>query len=117
MVAMRDDEWIARIVVRVAEATGQSVRVVAQEAFALVLWTWGIGQTLQRERSVERLGERTDLAGLVAVAFHQPGDLRKAEMRYWRAANRLSSMMDAAKQRALDTMRLLEPHANMHEEG
>lgn len=108
---MTHDEWIARVVVTVAVRTGRTVREVSAESFALVLWTYGVWQQCERERSVERMGERTDMAGLVAVAFHQPGDLQKAEMRYLRAAGRLSSMMDAAKRRALDAMALLEPHA------
>lgn len=111
MVPFSEAEWVGRVVVSVATHTGQTVRAVAGESFALVLWTWAQVQGAERERSVQRLGERTDLAGLVAVAFHQPGDLQKAEMRYLRAAGRLSSMIDTARQRALDTMRTLEPHA------
>lgn len=112
---MTHAEWIARVIVTVAERSGRPVREVAGEAFALVLWTWGVVQAVERERSVERMGERTDLAGLVAVAFHQPADLQKAEMRYHRAAGRLASMMDAAKRRALDTMQRLEPYARAEE--
>lgn len=49
---------------------------------------------LDRERRVERMGERTDLAGLVAVAFHEPASLQKAEFRYLRAAGTLTKMLD-----------------------
>ena len=104
-------EWIERVVVAVAHGSGRSLREVANESFALVLWAWMVQQRAERERNVERLGERTDLAGLVAVAFHQPGDLQKAEMRYMRAAGRLSPLIDAAKARALATMQTLEPQA------
>jgi hypothetical protein len=48
---------------------------------------------------VDRVGERTDLAGLVAVAFHQPADLQKAEYRYLSAAGTLSKMLDNTRDR------------------
>jgi hypothetical protein len=47
------------------------------------------------------MGERTDLAGLVAVAFHEPSKLQQAELRYLKAAGRLTPMIDQAKARAL----------------
>ena len=72
---------------------------VAQEAFALTVWTWGELRAMDREASVARLGERTDLAGMVAVAFHQPQDLQKMEMRYLKAAGQLSRMFDETRAR------------------
>ena len=92
-------DYIARVICETATATGQSVRAVAAESFALTLWTWGILKQREREQSVERLGERTDLAGLVAVAFHEPAKLQQAELRYLSAAGRLSSMLDQTRAR------------------
>jgi hypothetical protein len=65
----------------------------------LTLWTWAELAQMRRERQVDRMGERTDMAGLVAVAFHQPGELQKAELRYLSAAGTLSRMIDATRDR------------------
>lgn len=92
-------QYIARVVVTVATRTGRTVRETAGESFALTLWTWAELMTMEREAAVERMGERTDLAGLVAVAFHQPADLQKAEYRYLSAAGRLSSMFEQTRSR------------------
>lgn len=54
---------------------------------------------MQKEAVVERMGERTDLAGQVAIAFHQPQDLQKMEMRYLKAAGQLSQMFENTKSR------------------
>ena len=93
------EQYVRRVIVDVAARTGQPVRAVAQESFALTLWTYGDLAQQQREAAIERMGERTDLAGLVAVAFHEPQALQKAEFRYLRAAGRLSAMMDAQRAR------------------
>lgn len=92
-------EYIARVILETATATGQSVRAVAAESFALTLWTWGVLRQRDREQTVERMGERTDLAGLMAVAFHEPAKLQQAELRYLAAAGRLSSMLDQTRDR------------------
>lgn len=92
-------EYIQRVIVETATATGQTVRAVALESFALTLWTWAALRQIEREASVERMGERTDLAGLVAVAFHDPGKLAQAELRYLAAAGRLGSMLDTTRER------------------
>ena len=92
-------EYIQRVIVETATATGQTVRAVAVESFALTLWTWAAFRQIEREASVERMGERTDLAGLVAVAFHDPGKLGQAELRYLAAAGRLGSMLDTTRER------------------
>lgn len=81
---------------------------MAAQSFALTLWTWAELRTMRREEAVERLGERTDLAGLVAVAFHQPSDLQKMELRYLKAAGKLSQMFDAARNRSAELMRRIE---------
>jgi hypothetical protein len=86
--------------VHVARETGQSVREVASESFALTLWTWATVQPIWREESVERMGERTDLAGLVAVAFHEPAKLQQAEMRYLKAAGQLQATIENSRSRA-----------------
>ena len=88
-----------RVVVEVSRDTGQPVRVVAGEAFAVTLWTWAELRQMAREAVVERMGERTDLAGQVAIAFHQPQDLQKMEMRYLKAAGQLSQMFEETKTR------------------
>ena len=75
------------------------MRAVAEESFALTLWTWAETRAMQRESTVERMGERTDLAGQVALAFHQPQDLQKMEMRYLKAAGQLSQMFEQTKSR------------------
>lgn len=92
-------DYIARVIFDTATATGQSVRAVAVESFALTLWTWALYKQREREHAVERLGERTDLAGLVAVAFHEPAKLQQAELRYLASAGRLSSMLDQTRAR------------------
>lgn len=93
------EQYVRRVIVETAEATGQPVRVVATESFALTLWTWGEVRLLVREDAITRMGERTDLAGQVAIAFHQPQDLQKMEMRYLKAAGQLSQMFEETKSR------------------
>lgn len=94
-------EYIGRVIVQTARETGRSVREVAAESFALTLWTWGELRQMEREATVERLGERTDLAGLMAVAFHEPSKLQQAELRYLSAAGRLSTMLEQTRERLL----------------
>ncbi len=89
------------MVVETATRTGQPVRAVAAESFALTLWTWQEVARMQREAAVERMGERTDLAGLVAVAFHEPAKLQQAELRYLAAAGKLSTMLESTRSRLL----------------
>ena len=94
-------DYVTRVIVQTAHSTGQSVRAIAGESFALTLWTWGELMQMQREHHVERMGERTDAAGLMAVAFHEPASLQKAELRYLSAAGRLSHMLDQTRERLL----------------
>lgn len=82
-----------------ARETSTPVREVAGESFAITLWTWSELQTMAREDGVQRMGERTDMAGQVAIAFHQPQDLQKMEMRYLKAAGQLSQMFEETKSR------------------
>lgn len=88
------------MIVSVARETGQPVRAVAQESFALTLWTWATVQPIWREEHVERMGERTDMAGLMAVAFHEPGKLQQAELRYLKAAGQLQATLAQSRARA-----------------
>lgn len=104
-------DYIQRVILETATATGQSVRAVAAESFALTLWTWAGLRQIERERAVDRMGERTDLAGLVAVAFHEPAKLQQAEMRYLSAAGRLSSMLDQTRTRLTDLSARMEQAA------
>lgn len=101
-------DYIARVIFETATATGQSVRAVAAESFALTLWTWGVLRQREREAAVERMGERTDLAGLIAVAFHEPAKLQQAELRYLAAAGRLSSMLEQTRARLTDLAAKME---------
>lgn len=103
-------QYVQRVIVQVARETGRPVREVAQESFALTLWAWGEIMAMDKEAAVERMGERTDLAGLVAVAFHEPASLQKAEFRYLKAAGRLTRMLDAQRSR-LSAM--VEQHARL----
>lgn len=112
--ALTAAEFVARVIVHVARETGQPVRVVAAESFALTLWTWATVQPIWREESVERMGERTDLAGLVAVAFHEPGKLQQAEMRYLKAAGQLQATIAQSRARAEAMMTKLA-HATLVE--
>jgi hypothetical protein len=93
------EQFVRRVLVEVSRDTGQPVRVVAGEAFAVTLWTWAELRQMAREAQVTRMGERTDLAGQVAIAFHQPQDLQKMEMRYLKAAGQLSQMFEETKTR------------------
>jgi hypothetical protein len=81
---------------------------VLADPFALTLWTWGELRAMAREASVERMGERTDLASLVAVGFHNPKDLEKADFRYLKAAGQLKTMFQTARERAEQMVRDLE---------
>jgi hypothetical protein len=90
---------VARVIIEAAMATGQPVAAVAASPFALTLWTWGEVRRIRRAEAVERLGERTDLAGLVAVAFHEPSKLQQAEWRYLKEAGTLSTMLDETRAR------------------
>lgn len=92
-------QYVARVLMTVARQTGRAVRDVAGESFALTLWTWGELMAMEREAAVERMGERTDLAGLVAVAFHEPAKLQAAELRYMKAAGTLTRALDAQRAR------------------
>ena len=87
------------MLVETASRTGRGVSEVARDSFALTLWTWAELRTMEREAVVTRMGERTDLAGQVAIAFHQPQDLQKMEMRYLKAAGQLSQMFDQTRER------------------
>lgn len=82
--------------------------MVAQEPFALTLWTWAELARMRKEQEVQRMGERTDMAGLMAVAFHKPEDLQKAEFRYLAAAGTLSQMMESTRARLLTHVQRLE---------
>jgi hypothetical protein len=104
------------VIIETATATGQSVRAVAAESFALTLWTWASVRQAAQEAAVERLGERTDLAGLVAFAFHDPSKLQQAEMRYLSAAGRLSSMLDATRSRLTGLSERMQAAQAIHEQ-
>jgi hypothetical protein len=93
------EQFVRRVLVETAREGGQSIEGIARQSFALTLWMWAELRLMHREAYIERMGERTDLAGQVAIAFHQPQDLQKMEMRYMKAAGQLSKMFDASKDR------------------
>jgi hypothetical protein len=93
------EQYVRRVLVRVARDTGRPVPEIGGQSFALTLWTWAELEDMAREDQVARMGERTDLAGQVAVAFHQPQDMLKLEHRYLKAAGQLTPMIDAARER------------------
>lgn len=93
------EQYVRRVLVETACRTGRGVTQVAGESFAVTLWTWAELRAMEREQVVTRMGERTDLAGQVAIAFHQPQDLQKMEMRYLKAAGQLSQMFDQTRER------------------
>jgi hypothetical protein len=107
---MTHEQFVRRIMVVCAREMGQRIEVIAQTSFAVLLWTYYELQEMKAQEAVERLGERTDMAGMVAVAFHQPQDLQKMEMRYLRAAGKLSSMIDDARDRIA---RMVEAHRHV----
>jgi hypothetical protein len=72
---------------------------------------------LDREAQTTRLGERTDLAGMLAVAFHQPQDLQKMEMRYLKAAGRLSKMFSDTRDRLTQLAERMERAQPARENG
>lgn len=102
------------MVVETATRTGRGVSAVAQESFALTLWTWAELRAMEKEAAVTRLGDRTDLAGMMAVAFHQPQDLQKMEMRYLKAAGRLSQMFEETRERMTDLAQRMQRAVDAH---
>lgn len=108
-------EFVARVVIETATATGQPVRAVAVESFALTLWTWAGIQRAKRDAMVERMGERTDLAGLVAVAFHEPAKLQQAEWRYLKAAGGLSTLLDQTRHRMMTMREQMDAAISRHQ--
>jgi len=92
---------VARVIVETAREFGRPMREMLAEPYALTLWSWGQCQRMTGEARVTRMGERTDLAGLMAVAFHEPAKLQAAENRYLKAAGMLKPMQQAQKARLL----------------
>lgn len=93
-------QYLSRVAVQVATATGRGVGAVIREPLALNLWTWWQVRVMEEEARVERLGERVDAAAMTALAFHEPKRLAVQEQRYLRAAGVLGPMMDAAMRQA-----------------
>jgi hypothetical protein len=93
------DQYVRRVLVETATRTGRSLAAVAADPFALTLYTWGELQEMDSEARVSALGERIDLASLVAMSFHDPAQLQKAEMRYYRQAGVLAQMFEEARRK------------------
>lgn len=87
--------------------------VVARQSYALTLWThWHL---LQRERRawIERRYDRFDLAGMIAAAYHQPGDLATDFQKFYA---QVSQRPEAEGDQAVRTERLrkmLDDHRRM----
>lgn len=104
MVRWTATQYLTRVMVEVACASGRSVLAVGAEPLAVALWTWGELKVMEREADVRRLGDRVDAAAMTAQAFHDPKALKQQEARYLKAAGVLGPMLDAAKARALATV-------------
>ena len=97
------------MLVRVAQETGQSVRSVAKESYAVTLWTFKQLQDIGRIERVKSLGERIDTAALMAMAFHEPKTLQDAEREYRRQAG-LDMTREQAIAQAERAAQALERH-------
>jgi hypothetical protein len=65
------------------KATGQSVRTVALESWALTLWTYVQVQEIETIARVHAEGDRIQLASLFAAAVHEPKQLEQRDQE-WR---------------------------------
>lgn len=66
----------------VAQATGRTVLEVADDSYALTLYTaWHLDQR-QYADAIVRKTERLDLAGLMAKAYHKPTDVFEEHRRF-----------------------------------
>lgn len=92
-----------------AQETGQSVREVARESYAVTLWTFRQLQDIGRIERVRHLGERIDTAALMAMAFHEPKRLQDAEREYRQQAG-LDLSRDAALAKAAQAAAAFERH-------
>jgi hypothetical protein len=94
---------VGYIIARVARLTGRSVAQVASEPYALTLWTHAQLAEIERFDSVREMGDRLDLAHLIALSFHEPKQLSKAAHRYEEAAGLLPSVA-SVKARGLEIL-------------
>ena len=106
-------QYAKRVIVEVASATGQKVASVLGEPFALTLWTWAEIRQMDREANVERLGERVDLAGMVAIGFNDPKQLRGQQERYTREVRGLARRVLPEVDRAGMMRDLIEAHKRL----
>lgn len=63
------------MLVQVAVKLGRHVVDVAADPFVLTLWTFWHIQQIQEVEAHEKHADRLDLAGLVAVSYHDPKEL------------------------------------------
>lgn len=97
--------------ISVARATGQSVRAVARESYALTLWTYLQVAELDEIARVHREGERIDLAGLVGMAMLDGKQLEQ-RAQIWRAAAHVQ--FEVPVQDALARGRRMIDHISKH---
>jgi hypothetical protein len=90
---------------------GRNMLHIWKEPYAVTLWTWCQIQQRNRVHSLTREHERIDVAGLVAMAFHDPKQLATAERRFM---NKVASASDtpasrsAWKDKALERLKRLQ---------
>lgn len=74
----------------VARSTGRPAAVVAHQDYRWTMWEYVQLQDLERLDAIRRGHERHDLAGLSAIAFHEPKRLRSEREAFEREAERSS---------------------------
>lgn len=109
---------MGQVLVNVARLTGQPVRDVLREPYALTLWTWWIIQEQQERETLRLEHARIDAAGLQALAFHAPKQLHKVESDFLARARLVGETeferdrwREAAKERLkrLDVLKPISP--------
>lgn len=94
------------MIVEVARGTGRSLREVADDSYAVTLYTF---LQMQERSRIDRLlteGNRIDQASLVAFAFHEPKKLAEVADRFRTRIRSKPSREDAMKRAALLMMRV-----------
>jgi hypothetical protein len=79
----------------VARATGQSVRQIAGESWALTVWTFLQVSELEEIERIYGEGNRIDLAGLVGLALMQPSELHARDHKWRQKAQLVLPNKDA----------------------
>lgn len=99
------------VLVAVARMTGQSVRTVAQEPYAITLWTYWHGRQEEARLDVVREDERHAAAQLHALAVNDPAKLRDAREQFIRRVRPVTIVDQAAHAQRMQQM--VADHARM----